>query len=390
MTGFDLARFRAEYGAFLGVDPARVLLTGHSHQAWPDVAKAALLRCFDDAARYVDDKWGEAIFPLADRVGRRILARLGFAEDDPISFGSNTHELGYRVLSALPRDARVVTTTGEFHSLHRQLCRLEEDGLAVRWVEGRPRESLVERLVAEIRNGADLVAVSAVFFEDAFVLPGIDEVASAARAAGATLLLDAYHAFNVVPLAIPSDVYVLAGGYKYAEFGEGVCFLRSPPTSSLRPRHTGWFADFASLEAPRTLGSARSEVRYGASGARFSGSTFDASGLYRADAVLAHFDAFGLDVPALRAINIAQTERIVEGLDRAGLEIVSPRDPARRGGFVAARVEDADAVAQSLRASGVFVDARGSVLRLGPAPYLTNEEIDRGVLAVVTAIERRA
>ena len=38
----------------------RILLTGHSHQAWPDVARAALLQCFDDAALHVDDKWGAA------------------------------------------------------------------------------------------------------------------------------------------------------------------------------------------------------------------------------------------------------------------------------------------------------------------------------------------
>ena len=32
----------------------RLLLTGHSHQAWPDVAREGQLEAFEDAARHVD------------------------------------------------------------------------------------------------------------------------------------------------------------------------------------------------------------------------------------------------------------------------------------------------------------------------------------------------
>lgn len=376
---FDPARLRQHYRAFLK-DP-RVLLTGHSHQAWPDVARDALARSFEDAAAYVDDKWGRAVFPLMERVGRRVLGRLGFAEDDAITFASNTHELVYRLLSALPSDARVLTTTGEFHSMHRQLSRCAEDGLRVTWIEGAPRSTLAERLLESIqRGGADLVALSAVFFEDAFILPRLTEIAEAADRAGMLVLVDAYHAFNVVPLALPPSVFVVAGGYKYAQYGEGVCFLRSPSGSELRPRYTGWFADFGSLESPRVAGK---PTAYGAGGARFAGSTFDPSSLYRADAVLELHDQLGLDVPTLRSISTAQTSRIVDALSNAGLNVVSSSDPARRAGFVATKVKDAHRVVEQLRQENVFADARGDMLRLGPAPYLLDEEIDRGVQAVL-------
>ena len=45
----------------------RILLSGHSHQAWPDVARQGLLKCFDDAAKHIDDKW-QLAFEKADRV----------------------------------------------------------------------------------------------------------------------------------------------------------------------------------------------------------------------------------------------------------------------------------------------------------------------------------
>ena len=35
----------------------RLLLTGHSHQAWPDCALEGQIQAFEDAARFVDDKW---------------------------------------------------------------------------------------------------------------------------------------------------------------------------------------------------------------------------------------------------------------------------------------------------------------------------------------------
>ena len=106
-------------------------------------------------------------------------------------------------------------------------------------------------------------------------------------------LVDAYHAFNVVPLdwgPARDSLYVTAGGYKYAAFGEGLCWLRIPRACSLRPVDTGWFADFASLSRPDT-----GEVAYGPGGARLMGATFDASPLYRADAALSHWERFGLD-----------------------------------------------------------------------------------------------
>jgi kynureninase len=194
-------------------------------------------------------------------------------------------------------------------------------------------------------------------------------------------LVDAYHAFNAVPItwgAARDQLFVCAGGYKYAGFGNGLCWLRLPTECALRPVYTGWFADFAALAEPRN----DQPVAYGAGGMRFAGATFDASALYRARAVLAHWDRFGLDVAALRASYSAQTRRIIERLgDR--VELVSPRDDARRGAFVTLRHARAGEVVQRLKARGVWTDSRGQLLRIGPAPYLLDDEIDIGVDAVI-------
>lgn len=377
-TSFDTHTFREGYGRFVTDD--RILLTGHSHQAWPDVARHAMLEAFDDAARYVDDKWGKAIFPKMATVGQRILGRLGFSETDAITFGKSTHELVTRLLSCFPVSSQttIVTTSSEFHSLYRQLSRLSEEGVRVIWVDGSDRRTLADRLIEAIVPGVSLVAFSAVFFGDAFVLPRIGDIAQRAVDVGAVPLVDAYHAFNVVPLEwgpVRDKLFVTSGGYKYAQLGEGICFLRVPADTNLRPLDTGWFADFPALERERN-----GKIDYGPGGERFSGATFDPTPFYRADAVLRHFDAFDLTPERLRDISLRQTKRILDVLDDAGLgeHVVSPRSEERRGGFVAIRCQGASNVVARLRGRNVFCDSRHDVLRLGPAPYLYDEEIDRG------------
>ncbi|MEP7125108.1 MAG: hypothetical protein ABJE95_29530, partial [Byssovorax sp.] len=102
-----------------------------------------------------------------------------------------------------------------------------------------------------------------------------------------------------------------------------------------------------------------------------------------------HWERFGLTVPRLRAISLRQTRRILGILDAhgRGADVAAARDDDRRGGFVAVRHASAGAVVARLRAAGVFADARRDLLRLGPAPYLTDAEIDRGTLAAIEAIE---
>ena len=231
----------------------RLLLTGHSHQAWPDVALEGQLEAWNDAAELVDEKWERAA-GKADRVRSGYARLLGDAHG-AIALGQNTHELVTRLLSALPlaRRPRLVTTDGEFHTLRRQLDRLAEE----RWIEvvklsAFPSATLAERLAAAADGRTAAVLVSSVLFGNAHIVPGLGALAGACRRAGAELLVDAYHHLNVVPFSIAgeglADAFVVGGGYKYCQLGEGNCFLRVPPgRGHLRPVLTGWFAEFAKL-----------------------------------------------------------------------------------------------------------------------------------------------
>src|SRR3954465_2031197 len=87
----------AHYGRFRVAE--RLLLTGHSHQAWPDCAREGQLAAFDDAAALIDDKWGRAQ-AVAEQV-RRGFARLLDDRDGSYALAGSTHDLLVRFLSAL-------------------------------------------------------------------------------------------------------------------------------------------------------------------------------------------------------------------------------------------------------------------------------------------------
>ena len=350
----------------------RLLLTGHSHQAWPDVGREGVLEAWDDAALAVDEKW-ERAFAKAERVRDGFRGLVG----DPhgaIALDQNTHALVLRFLSALDlgRRPRLITSDGEFHTLRRQLARLGEAGLQIVHVRARPAESLAERMADELDDRTAAVLVSAVLFEDSRIVPGLDELAVGCEARGVELLVDAYHALGCLPFRLPSQAtWVVGGGYKYLQLGEGNCFLRLPAhADELRPAITGWYAEFEEMTAEKTPGA----VEYPSGGARFAGSTYDPTSHYRAARVLDFWADNGLTPEGLRERYLHQTTLLARGLAGLGLAVEENREPF--GGFVATELDGAEAVSRRLAESGVFTDSRGRHLRLGPAPYVTDDQLD--------------
>lgn len=356
----------------------RLLLTGHSHQAWPDVALEGQKRAWRDAAAHVDGKW-ERVADEVARVSEGYRQLMGGCEGD-ISLDTNTHSLVVRFLSALPirERPRVVTTDGEFHTIRRQLDRLAEEGLEVVKVAVDPLDSLAERVAAEVDDRTAAAMVSSVLFTTGLVVPDLPVVAEACVRHGAEMLVDAYHSLGVVPFSLDGmeRAFVVGGGYKYLQLGEGNCALRVPPDCSLRPVVTGWFSEFGELADERAPG----EVRYGTGPARFAGSTYDPTSAYRGAAVLDFFDRHGLDPDFLREVSRHQVGILVDvfrdlDLDPNVVRLESDVDPELRGGFLALRARDAGRLFDALLGRGVRTDHRGAVLRFGPAPYLSDQQL---------------
>jgi kynureninase len=385
-AAIDAAALADHYRRFGVAD--RLLLTGHSHQAWPDVALDGVVEAFDDAACHIDLKWQRA-FARADRVRqgvRRVLA-------DPageVALGANTHDLLVKLLSALElrRRPRIVTTDGEFHSLRRQLDRLAEEGVEVVKVPAHPVDTLAERLSAAVTGAPPTAAVmvSAVLFEDGRIVPHLDAVAAACQEVGVELVVDAYHAVGGLPFPLAAqgldDAWVVGGGYKYLQWGEGNAYLRLPPQGrDLRPVITGWYADLDQLWGPPAVAGA---VHYPAGGAAFATATYDPTSHYRAVRVIDFFDQQQLTPERLRANYRRQIDLLAGLVDQLDppdhvltRDRVTPLD--HFASFLAVRSPRAGELQAALAARGVLTDSRGTSLRLGPAPYVTDAQLEAAI-----------
>ncbi|MEO1270800.1 MAG: aminotransferase class V-fold PLP-dependent enzyme, partial [Myxococcota bacterium] len=260
----------------------RLLLTGHSHQAWPDIALDGQREAFEVAARDVDAKWGVAF--AKTEVLRSYLRDYYDDPDGLYSFSSSTHDLLVRWLSSfdLAAKPRIITTDGEFHAMRRQLRRLAEEGLDVVFIEAEPQRGFTERLRAALDERTSAVCLSRVYFKTGLIQPELSQIAVLCREAGVPLLIDDYHGTNVVPLSLRDagleECFLVGGGYKYLQWGEGNCFLRFPASCTLRPVITGWFSSFSTLEDPRS----DAPVAFDEGDGRFVGATYDPTSQFRA------------------------------------------------------------------------------------------------------------
>jgi len=278
-----------------------------------------------------------------------------------------------------------VTTGGEFHTLRRQLDRLAETGrIEVVKVSDDPAATVAERLVAATDGGTAAVLASSVLFGSAHIVPGLGAALRRCRQVGAEMFVDAYHHLNVVPFSLEreglEEAFIVGGGYKYCQLGEGNCFLRVPPRrSQLRPVVTGWFSEFSRLSV-RSAG----EVPYGEGPARWAGATYDPTSHYRAARVFEFFESQGLTPELLREVSRHQIRKLADGFDAQDLDpnLIS-RDrtlPLQSvSGFLALWSPRAGEISAGLRARGVLTDFRGELLRLGPAPYLSDEQLDSAI-----------
>jgi len=355
----------------------RILLTGHSHQAWPDVGFEAQAQAWLDTAEHVDDVWDLA-FAKADEV-RRGFARLLDDTPERIALAQNTHELVVRFLSALPLRKRpqLVTTDAEFHTIRRQLDRLAEEGIEVIKVPAMPSATLAERLAISVDDRTAAVLVSAVLYTNAHIIPNLRVVQEACERVGAELVVDAYHALNVVPFSLIAEglqrAYVVGGGYKYCQLGPGNAFLRFPQDSDLRPVVTGWFSEFTDLSRSRAGG----RVAYGPGPARFAGATYDFTSHYRAASVFKFFEDQKLTPPKLHELNQHQIEILSGGSRNDAI-----------GGFLAIPAPRAAKIQKALRKKNIWTDYRGELLRLGPAPYLTDAQISEAAEALGVLLQK--
>jgi selenocysteine lyase/cysteine desulfurase len=380
------------YQRFLQANSGKQHFACHSHHYWPDVTRDAMLEYWDDTARLVDDKWRYIFGEKVPQTQQLIADILQLPQPEQVVFAPNTHELVMRLLSCfdLTQPLRILSTDSEFHSFSRQVKRLSEySNVQIDIVPTEPFSSFEQRFAAAAaQQQYQLIFCSQVFFNSGYAIADLARfVQDLAKHSDAMIVIDGYHGFMALPTdlsAIAERIFYLAGSYKYAQGGEGCCFMAVPLGSTERPLYTGWFAEFGTLAAEKSA-----TVLYSEDGYRFAGATMDFSALYRLNAVLRLFKQQG--------ISVGRIHLYVQQLQQAFLAKLTvlqhPKlnqsnllmhDLAHHGHFLTFHCGTAAEVAQlaaELKQAGIETDYRGDRLRFGFALYHNSAQYDLMCLA---------
>ena len=376
--------YKKFYRRFLKGHAKKLHMACHSHHFWPDVTRKAMLEYWDDSAKFSDQKWniifGEKI-PMLQKI---IAQHLKISRPDHIVFAPNTHDLLVRLLSTLDfrKRPKILTTNSEFHSFARQIKRLEaENAIEVTRIDLLDDNDFWQQYQQYTQKiSFDLIFVSHVFFNSGKSIHDINRLLDTVKPQG-KIALDGYHSYFALPVnlsALENRIYFIAGHYKYAAGGEGLCFMTCPPGKD-RPVITGWFAEFESLSARKD------EIAYPTHGGRYLGSTMDFSPLYRALSVYKLLSHHGIDVNIIHQ-HVQTLQRhflnILDEINSSTLNraMLINKNSEKRGHFLVFKCPDVKTcqqLEQRLRNHDICTDARAEYLRFGFALYLDQNDLER-------------
>jgi kynureninase len=221
-----------------------------------------------------------------------------------------------------------------------------------------------------------LVPISHVLFKNGEI-QDVAPIVRRAHEAGAHVVLDCYQSAGVVPFdltelgvdfAVGGSVKWLCGGP-----GAGWLYVRPDVAERLEPTLVGWQAHARPF-------AFEPELEYATGTRRFLTGTPNVPALYAATAGYDVIEEVG--VPKIRKRSLALTQLMFDLCDEAGLEVVSPREPARRGGTVTVSTPDHAACHRELGERGIVCDFRPDPeggIRLGPHFFNTEHEVRHAV-----------
>ena len=264
------------------------------------------------------------------------------------------------------------------------LCDNEFPSNAVPWLALRSRGVNV-RLITGERMTADVlrrtitprtrvVTVSWVSFADGY-RHDLATLAEIAHAAGALFCVDAIQGLGAFPLdvrALGIDA-LYAGGAKWMLALQGVSFLyvRDEIAERLTLGAPGWRSlddmwDFLNYDQP-----------YASDVSRFEGGTPNFLGALSLASAVDVIERAG--TAAISKHVLALTDRLADGLQRLGADVLSPRGEGISSGIVTFRMPGQESVAlgQALQREGIITTWRPTGIRVAPHGYNTFEEIDR-------------
>jgi kynureninase len=316
--------------------------------------------------------WNEGWIDAPARLGAKLAPLVGARAHEVIVGDSTSTNLFKLLVAALRHDPARRTIVSEAGNFPTDLHIAEG---AVACVPGA-RLHVVARDQVEAALGEDtaLLLLTHVHYKTAQRWD-MAALTAAAHAAGALALWDLSHSVGAVPVALNACAADLAVGcgYKYLNGGPGspaFLYVADHLHDALASPLSGWMGHAAPFAFEDAYRPAPGMTRW------LSG-TPPVLGMAALEVGLDLWTEVGIEAAWTKAQCLWTI--LAEAGRAAGLECVTPDDPARRGSHVSFRHPHAHAIVQCLIARGVIGDFRDpDIARFGLTPlYLSHEDVWR-------------
>jgi cysteine desulfurase / selenocysteine lyase len=358
---------------YAGEFPVRESLVYLNHAAVSPLSRRsadAMKRLADDCLHFGSLHYAEWLAVYQDV--RVAAARLIHADASEIALVKNTSEGIATIAMGLnwqPGD-RMVGFREEFPANIYPWKRLEAKGVEITWLSvADPLERIDEAC-----RGARLLAISFVQFLSGYRAP-IQAIGEICRRNHCIYFVDAIQGLGAFPLDVRAcHIDALASdGHKWlmGPEGCGILYISQALQDRVEPVEFGWtnvagYADYGS----RDMALRRDAGRYECG-------TLNTIGCFGLKAAIEFLLEVGVGEIAPVVQNLG--DRIAQGVQAKGYEVMGNRTPETGAGIVSFRKPGVEApeVVAKLRAEGIIAAPRAGWVRTSPHFYISPPEIDR-------------
>jgi selenocysteine lyase/cysteine desulfurase len=318
---------------------------------------------------------------------RRALGRLIGAPGDEIILGNSASYGLHLLANGLPwkQGDEILLVRGDFPSDLLPWLALESRGVVVRYV--RPARHLPEpdELAAALSPRTRVFCTTWVHSFSG-VACDLAALAAVCRSNGTRFVVNVSQALGARPFDVSLGADAIVGvGFKWlcGPYGTGFAWAKPEIVRSLGVNQAYWLTQMTADDLGKEGGEVRRPV--GPPTAR----TFDIFGT----ANFFNFKPWAASVEYLLGVGIERAaehdqrlvQQILDGLDPAKFDVLSPREPGRRSTLVFVSNKERErnqALHGLLREHGIEVAYRRGALRLAPHLYNTMDDIDRVLRAL--------
>lgn len=318
------------------------------------------------------DKWIDTA-----RNARKAAAQLAGASEREIAFVRNTSDGVSLVASGLRlgEGDEVIINDIEFPSNVYPWLNLARKGVRVITVKSEQGRVTPDAIARAVTPRTKVVAISSVQYLSGY-RADLDALGEMAKARGFYLFVDAIQSLGAFPLDVKASGvdFMAAGGFKWmcGPVGSGVFYCDEDRLDGLDLTRTGWNTVINAQDYARIDFTLRDTAE------RFEEGSPNVPGIFGLYESMKLLNTYGIDRNAAQII--ALTDRLVEGLERKGHSVISPRGENEKSGivnFVPKGADGADTIARRLDENRILVIRRGEGVRVSPHFYNSPADIDR-------------